>query len=110
VAGWDGGTERIVEVTSATGVWYHTGLPPVPVRWVLVRDPLEEFTAQALLSTNLESDPVRMLEWFDRRWQVEVTFEEARAHLGMETQRQWSDTAIARTTPAVLVTAMKMAL
>jgi DDE superfamily endonuclease len=102
VAGWYGGTERIVEVTSATGVWYHTGLPPVPVRWVLVRDPLEEFTAQALLSTNLESDPVGMLEWFVRRWQVEVTFEEARAHLGMETQRQWSDTAIARTTPAVL--------
>jgi hypothetical protein len=101
VAGWYGGTERTLEVTSATGVWYHTGLPPVPVCWVLVRDPLEEFTAQALLSTNLESDPVRMLEWFVRRWQVEVTFEEARAHLGMETQRQWSDTAIARTTPAV---------
>ena len=36
------------------------------------------------------------------RWQVEVTFEEARAHLGIETQRQWSDLAIARTTPALL--------
>lgn len=102
VAGWYGGTERIVEVASATAVWYHTGLPPVPVRWVIVRDPADEFSAQALLSTNLESDPAQMLEWFVRRWQVEVTFEEARAHLGMETQRQWSDKAIARTTPAVL--------
>ena len=102
VAGWYGGTERMVEVATATAVWYHTGLPPVPVRWVLVRDPLEEFKPQALLSTSLESDPVEMLEWFVRRWQVEVTFEEARAHLGMETQRQWSEKAIARTTPTLL--------
>lgn len=102
VAGWYGGTERVVEVMSDTAVWYHTGLPPVPVRWVLVRDPLGEFKPQALLSTNLESDPVEMLRWFVRRWRVEVTFEEARAHLGLETQRQWSDKAIARTTPALL--------
>ena len=102
VAGWYGGTARVVEVASGVAVWYHTGLPPVPIRWVLVRDPLEKFKPQALLSTNLKSEPVEMLEWFVRRWQVEVTFEEARAHLGMETQRQWSDKAIARTTPAVL--------
>jgi hypothetical protein len=102
VAGWYGGTARVVEVATHTAVWYHTGKPPVPIRWVLVRDPAEKFKPQALLSTNLESDPVEMLEWFVRRWQVEVTFEEARAHLGMETQRQWSDKAIARTTPLVL--------
>jgi hypothetical protein len=102
VAGWYGGTARVVEVATHTAVWYHTGQPPVPIRWVLVRDPAEKFKPQALLSTNLESDPVEMLEWFVRRWQVEVTFEEARRHLGMETQRQWSDKAIARTTPAVL--------
>jgi hypothetical protein len=102
VGGWYGGTERTVQVVSGVAVWYHTGLPPVPIRWVLVRDPLAEFKPQALLSTNLESDPVEMLGWFVRRWAVEVTFEEARAHLGMETQRQWSDKAIARTTPAVL--------
>ena len=43
-----------------------------------------------------------MLTWFVRRWTMEVTLEEARAHLGMETQRQWNDRAIARTTPALL--------
>lgn len=102
IAGWYGGTERVVEVASGVAVWYHTGKPPVPVRWVLVRDPLKQFKPQALLSTNLESDPIEMLGWFVRRWQVEVTFEEARAHLGMETQRQWSEKAISRTTPAVL--------
>ena len=40
-----------------------------------------------------------MLGWFVRRWSVEVTFAEVRRHLGVETQRQWSDKAIARTTP-----------
>jgi len=102
VSGWYGGTAREVEVATATAVWYHTGMPPIPVRWVLVRDPSQEFAAQALLSTNMESDPAEMLRWFVRRWRVEVTFEEARAHLGMETQRQWSDKAVARTTPALL--------
>jgi hypothetical protein len=102
VAEWYGARARVVDIASGVAVWYHTGKPPVPVRWVLVRDPLAKFKPQALLSTNLESDPAEMLGWFVRRWQVEVTFEEARAHLGMETQRQWSDEAIARTTPAVL--------
>ena len=102
VAGWYGATARTVEIASGVTVWYHTGMLPVPVRWVLVRDPLAGFKPQALLSTNLENDPVEILRWFVRRWQVEVTFEEAHAHLGMETQRQWSEKAIARTTPAVL--------
>jgi len=83
-------------------VWYHAGLPPVPLRWVLVRDPLGKVRSQALLCTDLQVAPAQILAWFVLRWQVEVTFQEARAHLGMETQRQWSDLAIARTTPALL--------
>lgn len=102
VAGWYGGAERVVEVATDTAVWYHTGKPPVPVRWVLVRDPAEAFEPQALLSTDLGNDASDMLRRFVRRWAVEVTFEEARAHLGVETQRQWSDRAVARTTPALL--------
>lgn len=77
-------------------------MPAVPIRWVVIRDPQEQFATQALLSTKLEATPQQLLEWFVSRWQMEVTFEEARAHLGMETQRQWSETAIARTTPCVL--------
>jgi hypothetical protein len=69
---------------------------------VLIRDPQARFTPQALLSTNLEHTCEQMLAWFVRRWTMEVTFEEARAHLGMETQRQWNDRAIARATPALL--------
>jgi hypothetical protein len=102
VKGWYGEPERDVEVATATCVWYHAGLAPVPLRWVLVRDPQEKFEAQAFLCTTLETAPQQILEWFVRRWTVEVTFEEARAHLGVETQRQWSDKAIGRTTPCLL--------
>src|SRR5262249_12486142 len=80
---------------------YHTGLPAVELRWVLIRDPQEEFEPQALLSTHLTHQPAQIVEWFVRRWTMEVTFEEARAHLGLETQRQWHDWAIGRTTPAL---------
>ena len=69
---------------------------------MLIRDPQEAFKPQALLSTNLVYTPEQILPWFVRRWTMEVTCEEARAHLGMETQRQWNERAIARTTPALL--------
>ena len=99
---WYGEGPREVDIATDTAVWYHSGKPPVAIRWVLVRDPQGRFKPQALLSTNLEHTCEQMLAWFVRRWTMEVTFEEARAHLGMETQRQWSDRAIARTTPALL--------
>ena len=99
---WYGEGPRAVEGTTDTAVWYHTGKPPVAIRGVLIRDPQERFKPQALLSPNLEHTCAQMLAWFVRRWTMEVTFEEARAHLGMETQRQWNARAIARTTPALL--------
>jgi hypothetical protein len=102
VPDWYGTGARRIEIVSATAVWYHTGLPPVPVRWVLIRDPDGKFDTQALLCTDLDVIPEQILTWFVRRWQLEVTFEEARRHLGIETQRQWSDRAIRRTTPALL--------
>jgi hypothetical protein len=99
---WYGRTNRIVELATGTAVWYHSGLPPVPIRWLLVRDPLGELRPQAFLSTDLDAAAVDILQWFVSRWQLEVTFQDARAHLGVETQRQWSDLAILRTTPALL--------
>lgn len=99
---WYGNLLRTVDVASGTAVWYHAGLPIVPLRWVLIRDPLGKFTTQALLCTDLTATPAQIVEWFVLRWQLEVTFEEARAHLGIETQRQWSHLAILRTTPALL--------
>jgi hypothetical protein len=102
VPDWYGAGARDVEVVSDTAVWYHTGRPPVPLRWVLIRDPRGQFDTQALLCTDRDVAPEQILAWFVRRWQLEVTFEETRRHLGIETQRQWSDLAIRRTTPALL--------
>ena len=99
---WYGGTTRSVELASGTAVWYHSAKPVVPIRWVLIRDPEGKFAPQALLSTDQDLAAQQIVAWFVQRWQLEVTFEEARAHLGVETQRQWADLAILRTTPALL--------
>ena len=99
--GWYGGRTCELQVISDTAVWYHTGLPAVPIRWVLVKDPTGKLEPQAFLSTDIYATAEQILLWFRQRWQVEVTFEEVRAHLAIETQRQWSDLAILRTTPAL---------
>ena len=99
---WYGQNNRLVEITTGTALWYRSGVSPVPIRWLLVRDPTGELGPQAFLATDLNAHPRDILAWFVSRWQVEVTFEEVRAHLGVETQRQWSDKAILRTTPVLL--------
>jgi hypothetical protein len=99
---WYKGQIRTVELASATAIWFHYGKPAVPIRWVLVRDPSGEYETTCLLCTDPTVAPLQIAEWFVMRWQVEVTYEEARRHLGLETQRQWSDKAIARTPPALL--------
>jgi len=98
---WYGEVKRTIEFTSQTAVCFHTGQPPLPMRWVIVRDPLGKFKTQALLCTDLNASPLQIIEWFIQRWQMEVTQHEVREHLGVETQRQWSDLAILRTTPAL---------
>lgn len=102
VPAWYGAGPRPVDLASGIAVWYSAGRPVVPLRWVLVRDPAGAFRPQAFLSTDLTLTPLAILQYYLQRWQVEVTFEEARRHLGLETQRQWSPRAIARTTPALL--------
>ncbi len=91
-----------MELTSHTAVWYRSGKPPVTIRWVLIRGPQGAFHPQALLRTHSAADPTEILEWFVLRWQLEFTFQEVRTHLGVETQRRWSDLTIARTTPILL--------
>ncbi len=99
---WYDGRVREMQLTSATAVWFHFGKAPLSIRWVLVRDPQADYDPIALLSTDPNAEPLSIVTWFVQRWQLEVTFEEARRHLGLETQRQWSDKAIARTTPLLL--------
>ena len=99
---WYGKRDRAIETATGTAIWYHGGLPPLPIRWMIVRDPTGLLKPQAFLATDPDVTAETMLAWFVSRWEVEVTFEEVRPHLGVETQRQWSDLAIARTTPALL--------
>ena len=102
VADWYGREKRTVEMVSATALWYSSGLPAVPLRWVLIRDPEGEFDTQALLCTDLSVEPAKIISWFVRRWQMEATFQEMRQRLGFESQRHWSEKAIRRTAPALL--------
>jgi hypothetical protein len=102
VDNWYGQGPTQVEIVSDTAVWYHNGIPAVPIRWVLIRDPKGKFETRTLLCTDQTAQPIQILQWFVSRWQVEVTFQEVRTHLGVETQRQWADKAIARTTPILM--------
>ena len=99
---WYGGTERKLEVTTGTALWYSTGTEPLPIRWVLTRDPEGKHEPKAYFSTNQAQGAAEIVEDFVKRWPIEVTYEESRAHLGVETLRQWSDLAIERSTPALL--------
>ena len=91
-----------IEYAHGTALWHHGGKPIVPILWVLVRYPDGRREPEAFLCTDTQANPRDVLNCFDRRWAVKTTYEEARAHLGMETQRQWSDPAIFRTTPLLL--------
>jgi hypothetical protein len=99
---WYGGIARSLEMATGTALWSHAGVPPVPIRWVLIRDPESTVASQAVLCTDQDADPVQILAWCVMRWPIEVTFHEGRTHLGVEMQRHWSDLAILRTTPALL--------
>jgi hypothetical protein len=99
---WYRGQLKTLWVFSRTALWYTPRLPPVAIRFVIVCDPEGKLRLEAFFCTDLQATPVQILQWVVMRWSVEVTFEEGRAHLGLETQRQWSDQAIARTTPVLL--------
>jgi len=99
---WYGEGPRAVDVATDTAGWYPAGQPPVAVRWGRMRAPQERCKPPALLSTHREQTSAQMLTWCVRRWTMEVTCEEARAHLGMATQRQGNARAMARATPTLL--------
>jgi DDE superfamily endonuclease len=99
---WYGGMERKLEVTTGTALWYTTGTDPLPIGWVLTRDPEGKRQPKAYFSTDQAQSAKEIVEDFVKRWSLEVTYQESRAHLGVETQRQWSDLAIERSTPCLL--------
>jgi DDE superfamily endonuclease len=104
IPGWraeDGATDRAVDVVTGTALWNSHGVT-LPVRWVLTRDPAGRAETRAFVCSDPQRTAVEILTWYAMRWAVEVTFAETRRHLGIETQRQWADLAIQRTTPLLL--------
>lgn len=107
---WYGQGKRTVEWCTGTALWYRFGHAPLPIRWVLTRAPEGKREAKALLCTDQALEALTIIQQFMKRWSLESTFEEARAHLGIQTQRQWSDRAIERSTPLLLCTYSLVAL
>ena len=99
---WYGGEQRMIEYLTFTCLWYHAGFEPLTLRIVLVKTPDGKNVAEAFFSTDINLEPTKIIAYFVLRWNIEVTFEETRSHLGVETQRQWSDKAIARSTPLLM--------
>jgi hypothetical protein len=102
VVAWYGHQRRVLDVATGTALWHTDGCAPLPIRWVLVRDPQGRLAPYALFCPDQAVDALAILAAYLQRWNVEVTFEEARAHLGLETQRQWTTRAVGRTTPCLL--------
>jgi hypothetical protein len=99
---WYGGQKKKLLFFSRTALWHTPGEAPVAMRYVITRDPDGKLRDEVFACTKLDATPAQIIEWVVMRWSVETTFEEAREHLGLETQRQWSNLAIARTTPCLL--------
>lgn len=99
------GVGQTLQIATGCALWYKVGAPqspPLPIRWVLTRDPKGRREAKAYFTTDPSQRAEQVIEDFMKRWTIEVTFEESRAHLGIETQRQWSDPAIERSTSSLL--------
>jgi hypothetical protein len=102
IAQWYGEKNKALKVASGTAIWYHSGMPPVLIKWVLIKDEQTAKEPAALLSTNTGLSEEQVILYFIRRWSMEATFQEVRTHLGVETQRQWTDRAITCTTPSLM--------
>jgi hypothetical protein len=98
---WYGRVLKTVKLYPGVNLWYKSGERPLKIRWVVVMDP-ETNRTEAFFSTDTNMDAITIVESFVLRWNLEVTFEEVRANLGVETQRQWSVKAIRRTTPVLM--------
>lgn len=101
IVGYDGKKNRVKYLTN-TAMWGVDGFCPIAIRWVLIKDPTGKMDPLPLMSTDVNLTAVRIIELYVDRWGLEVTFHEVREHLGVETQKQWSDKAIARTTPILM--------
>jgi hypothetical protein len=89
-------------ITSGIAIWRKSNTTLIKIKWVLIKDPEGILEPVLLGCTDFDLVDEKIVSFFIRRWRVEVTFAEVRRHLGVETQRQWSDLAIERSTPCLM--------
>jgi hypothetical protein len=99
---WYGGQSRRVELISAAAHWYKAGGGLTPVRWVFVRDLEGTHREEYFYSSDVSLPPEQIVSLFAARWNIEVTFQEVRTHLGFTTPRNWSKKSVLRTGPCLL--------
>jgi hypothetical protein len=98
---WYGGGTRRVGLLSRTGYWYKSGRGLVPIRWVFVRDRDGTHRDEFFFSTDPALDPAAIIETYTARWNLETTFQELRALLGLETTRGWCRQTVLRMAPCL---------
>jgi hypothetical protein len=98
---WYGGGTRQVRTTGGIGHWYKSGHGLVPLRWVFVRDQSGTHRDEYFFTTDLTLRPADLINAYTGRWNIETTFEELRAHLGLETTRGWCPNTVLRAAPCL---------
>jgi hypothetical protein len=98
---WYGGGRRQVAVVTGTGHWYKGGNGLVPVRWVFVEDLTGTHRDEYFFTTDVTLMPKQIIETYTSRWAIEVTFEEVREHVGLETTRGRRARTILRAEPCL---------
>jgi hypothetical protein len=99
--GWYGGGTRRVEAVTGAGHWYRSGRGLVPIRWVFVRDRTGTHRDEYFFTTDPGLSPAAVVTHYTGRWNIETTFQELRAHLGLETTRGWSRNTVLRAAPCL---------
>lgn len=98
---WYGGGWRNVEVITGSGCWFKSGKGLVPIRWVFVRDLDGTHRDEYFFTTDPEMTAEEVIEMYGGRWNIETTFQEMRAQLGLETTRGWSRQTVLRMAPCL---------
>lgn len=98
---WYGGGRRDVAVVSGTGLWYKAGQGLVEVRWLFVQDKSGTHRDEYFFSTDPSMSPALLIETYTGRWNVETTFQELRAYLGLETTQGWHRQTVLRVAPCL---------
>lgn len=101
---WYGSVQRTLSYVSETGLWFNKNACQVtPIRWVCVLgDPKHSLPDAYFFTSDTTMPAAQIIEWFAKRWNIEVTFEETRTLLGLETTRHWCKQSVLRVTPILL--------